>query len=43
MQYHSAERHGINFIITRNKKDYAKEKLKTITAREFMDMYSASE
>ena len=43
MQYYAAEKHGIDFIVTRNKKDYVKGKLKVVTAQEFMDMYVANE
>jgi predicted nucleic acid-binding protein len=41
MQYHAAEKQGIDFIVTRNKKDYAKGSLKVVTAQEYMDMYEA--
>jgi predicted nucleic acid-binding protein len=43
MQYYAAEKHGIDFIITRNKKDYAKGSLKVFTPQEYMDMYEMSE
>jgi len=41
MQYFAAEKNGIDFIITRNKNDYAKGGIKVITAREYMNMYDA--
>ncbi|MBI5140930.1 MAG: PIN domain-containing protein [Nitrospirae bacterium] len=41
MQYYSAEKQQMDFIVTRNKKDYRKGDLKVVTAREFVDMYSA--
>jgi predicted nucleic acid-binding protein len=43
MQYYAAERCGIDFIVTRNKKDYAKGSLKIVTAKEFIDMHEADE
>lgn len=43
MQYYAAEKHGIDFIITRNKKDYAKGSLKAITPQEYMEMHEMSE
>jgi predicted nucleic acid-binding protein len=41
MQYVAAEKKGIDFIITRNKKDYVKGKIKALTAQEYMDMYES--
>jgi predicted nucleic acid-binding protein len=41
MQYYSAEKSEIDFIITRNKKDYSKGNLGVFTAQEYMDMYEA--
>jgi len=41
MQYYAAEKHGIDFIVTRNKKDYAKGSLRVITAQEYMDMHES--
>jgi predicted nucleic acid-binding protein len=38
LQYFAAEKRGIDFIITRNKKDYAKGSLKVVTAQEYMNM-----
>jgi predicted nucleic acid-binding protein len=43
LQYFAAEKQGIDFIITRNKKDYAKGGLKVVTAREYMDMAAVNE
>jgi predicted nucleic acid-binding protein len=43
MQYYTAEKHGIDFIVTRNKKDYVKGRLRVITAQEYMDMHEANE
>ena len=42
MQYYSAEKSGIDFIITRNKKDYSKGNLGVFTAQEYMDMHEAN-
>jgi predicted nucleic acid-binding protein len=39
LQYYSAERHGIDFIITRNKKDYAKGRIKVLTAQEYINLH----
>jgi predicted nucleic acid-binding protein len=38
LQYYAAEKHGIDFIITRNKKDYARGSVRVVTAQEYMDM-----
>lgn len=43
LQYDAAEKNGIDFIVTRNKKDYAKGNLKVVTAQEYMDMYEMNE
>jgi predicted nucleic acid-binding protein len=43
MQYYAAEKYGIDFIITRNKKDYTKGNLKAVTAQEYMDMVEVTE
>jgi predicted nucleic acid-binding protein len=43
MQYYAAEKQGIDFIVTRNKKDYAKARLRVVTAQEYMDMHEANE
>ena len=43
LQYYAAEKNGIDFIVTRNKKDYAKGNLKVVTAQEYMDMYEVNE
>lgn len=42
LQYFSALNQGIDFIITRNKKDYSQGILKVITAGEYLDIYQAS-
>ena len=42
LQYYAAEKHGIDFIITRNKKDYARGGLRVVTAQEYMDMVEAN-
>jgi predicted nucleic acid-binding protein len=42
LQYYAAEKHGIDFIITRSKKDYAKGGLRVVTAQEYMDMVEAN-
>lgn len=41
MQYFSAESQNLDFIVTRNKKDYKNGKIRVVTARELVDMYSA--
>ncbi len=38
LQYFTAEKQGVDFIITRNKKDYAKGRIKAIAAQEYLDM-----
>jgi predicted nucleic acid-binding protein len=43
MQYFAAEKKGIDFIITRNKKDYAKGHLRVVTAQEYLDMYGVTD
>jgi predicted nucleic acid-binding protein len=43
LQYYSAEKQGIDFIITRNKKDYAKGRIKALTAQEFIDMHESND
>lgn len=43
LQYYSSENRGIDFIITRNKKDYSKGRIKCLTAQEYMDMHEANE
>jgi predicted nucleic acid-binding protein len=42
LQYYAAEKQGIDFIITRNKKDYAKGGLRVVTAQQYMDMVEAN-
>jgi predicted nucleic acid-binding protein len=42
LQYYAAEKRGINFIITRNKKDYAKGSLRVATAQEYMNMHESN-
>lgn len=41
IQYYAAEKQKIDFIITRNKKDYKKGKIKVITAQEYINMSEA--
>jgi predicted nucleic acid-binding protein len=43
MQYYAAEKRGIDFIVTRNKKDYSKGRIRVVTAKEYMDMQKAFE
>jgi predicted nucleic acid-binding protein len=43
LQYYAAEKQGIDFIITRNKKDYARGDLKVLTAQEYMDIVAVNE
>ncbi|MFH0924790.1 MAG: PIN domain-containing protein [bacterium] len=38
LQYYSAIRSGINYIITRNKKDFPKSELSVVTPREFLTL-----
>jgi predicted nucleic acid-binding protein len=42
MQYFAAEKHGVDFIVTRNKKDYAKGSLSVVTAGEYVDLHEAA-
>jgi predicted nucleic acid-binding protein len=41
LQYYAAEKQGVDFIITRNKKDYAKGSLRVVTAQDYMNMYES--
>ena len=41
LQYFSAANQNIDFIITRNKKDYSKGKIKVVTAHEYLDIHNA--
>ncbi len=41
LQYYSAVNQAIDFIITRNKKDYSKGKIKVVTAQEYLDIHNA--
>lgn len=41
IQYYAAEKQKIDFIVTRNKKDYKKGKIKVITAQEYINMSEA--
>jgi predicted nucleic acid-binding protein len=43
MQYYAAEKRRIDFIVTRNKKDYSKGRIRVVTAKEYMDMQKAFE
>lgn len=43
LQYFSALNQGVDFIITRNKKDYSKGNLKVVTAREYLDIHNADQ
>ena len=43
LQYFSAMNQGIDFIITRNKKDYSKGNLKVVTAGEYLTIHSANQ
>ncbi|MBI4764313.1 MAG: PIN domain-containing protein [Deltaproteobacteria bacterium] len=42
LQYYAAEKRGIDFIITRNKRDYSKGSLKVITAQEYINMVESN-
>lgn len=42
LQYYAAEKQGVDFIITRNKKDYSKGSLRVVTAQEYMNMYESN-
>ncbi len=43
MQHYAAEKYGIDFIVTRNKKDYVKGRIKVVTAKEYIDMHEVNE
>lgn len=43
MQHYAAKKYGIDFIVTRNKKDYAKGCIKVVTAKEYIDMHEVNE
>ncbi len=43
LQYYAAEKQRVDFIITRNKKDYSKGSLRVVTAQEYMNMYESNE
>ena len=43
LQYFSAMNQGIDFIISRNKKDYTKGNLKVVTAGEYLTILSANQ
>lgn len=43
MQYYAAEKQGIDFIVTRNKKDYVRGRIRAVSAEEYMDMHEANE
>ena len=43
MQYYAAEAQEMDFIVTRNKRDYRKGKITAVNARELIDLLSASE
>ena len=42
IQYYSALENSMNFIITRNKKDFGKSVIPVMTAEEFIDFYHAT-
>jgi len=43
LQYYAAENGKVDFIITRNKKDYSKGMVTVMTAEEFIDLHGATE
>jgi len=43
LQYFSAINFGIDFIITRNKKDYLKSNIKVVTAGEYINLHNATQ
>ena len=43
LQYFSALNQGIDFIITRNKKDYSKGTIKVVSAGEYLDIHNADQ
>jgi predicted nucleic acid-binding protein len=43
LQYYAAEKQGMDFIVTRNKEDYKKGRIKIVTAQEFVDMSALGE
>ena len=42
LQYYAAENGKVDFIITRNKKDYSKGTITAMTAEEFIDLHGAT-
>jgi predicted nucleic acid-binding protein len=42
LQYFSALNQEVDFIVTRNKKDYSKGTIKVVTAGEYLDFHSAN-
>ncbi len=43
LQYFSALKFGIDFIVTRNKKDFSKGKIKIVTAGEYLSIHQAGQ
>lgn len=41
IQYHTAKSHDINFIVTRNKKDYKQGKISACTAEEYLKIWAS--
>lgn len=42
LQYYTAKSHDINFIITRNKKDFKRSKISVCTAEEYLKILNAN-
>lgn len=42
LQYFAAEKQGLDYIVTRNKKDYRRGTLPVVTAQEYLDMFEAA-
>ena len=43
LQYYAAESRGVDFIVTRNAKDYKKGNIKIITAEECVKLHKAKD
>lgn len=39
---HAAHRHGVDLIVTRNKRDFARSPVPALTPKEFVDLYKSS-
>ena len=43
LQYYAADAHSMDFIVTRNEKDYRRGKIRTVDAQEFVDLMTAGD